>query len=166
MSDRGELLRELDDARALLLAAIDGLTKSDFARPVDEGRWTVEDLLNHVAAWDEAATAAVRDLAAGAPPSMREVADVDAWNERAVAARRGRPPADTLAALHAARGALRAALDAAPADLWGVEPRTGAGGTARNVPGIVRAWARHDAEHAAELRAFRDRATGTGPRAS
>jgi len=163
MNERDGLLREFDDARALLLAAIAGLAEDDFGRPVGEDRWTVEDLLNHVAAWDEVATATVRDLAAGAPPSMREIADVDAWNERAVAPRRGRAPAETLAALHAARDAFRAALEAVPAALWAAEPRTGTGGETRNIPGIARAWARHDAAHGAELRVFRDRAPGGGP---
>ena len=68
MSDRDRMLRESDEARALLLAAVEVLGEAEFGRPVAEGRWTVEDVLNHVAAWDEAATAAVRDLAAGAAP--------------------------------------------------------------------------------------------------
>jgi len=164
MGERDELLRGFDDARALLSAAVEGLADDDFGRPVGEGRWTVEDVINHVAAWDQAATAAVRALVAGAPPAMRPVEDVDAWNEGAVAPHRGRRPPETLAALHAARDAFRAVVDAAPAELWAVEPRTGANGEARNLPGIVRAWAGHDAAHAAELRAVRDH--GAEPRAS
>ena len=166
MSDRDRLLRDLDDARALLIAATDGLPEADFGQPMTERGWTPEDLLNHVTAWDEVATAAVRDLAAGAPPSMREVTDVDRWNETAVAPLRGRALEDTLAALNAARAAFRAALEAVPTPLWAEEPRTGSEGEARNVPGIVRAWTRHDAEHAADLRVFRDRASGSGPQSS
>ena len=163
MNERDRLLRELDDARALLLAATDGLPDADFGRPMADGAWTPEDLLNHVTAWDAYATAAVAVLVTGRPTSAPPVENEDAWNEAAVAPLRGRPPTETLAALHAARDAFRAALEAAPATLWTVTPRTGAGGQGRNLPGIVRAWAEHDAEHAAELRAFRDRAAGSGP---
>ncbi len=97
---------------------------------------------------------------------MREMTDVDTWNETAVTSLRGRAPTDTVAALHTARAAFRAALGEVPTPLWAEEPRLGTDGEARNVPGIVRAWARHDAEHAADLRAFRDRAPGSGPQSS
>ena len=166
MADRNALLRELDDARALLLAAVEGLPDAAFAQTVAAGRdWTVADVLNHVAAWDDIAAESVIDLAAGRPPRSW-VDDVDDWNARAVEDRRDRTPGEILSDLHRARTAFRAALDAAPEAVWTAAPcPTPTGGTV-DLPDICHVWAHHDSEHAAELRAFRDRDPGAGPQTS
>jgi uncharacterized damage-inducible protein DinB len=150
MDERTRLLREFDDARSRLLAAVEGLSEEDFTRPLGADAWTPEDLLNHIAAWDEYAAAIVRDLTAGRRSNV-SVGDTDEWNARVTATRRGHSLAETLAALQAARAAFHAALGDAPDSLWDI--------LAANVQGR----AEHDTEHANELRALRDRSADHRP---
>lgn len=154
--DRDALLRRLDDARALLLAAIEGVSEADLARPLEEGGWTAQTVLDHIEAWDAFATDAVREVLRGGTPTSP--ADVDVWNAAAVAERRGRSPAATLAALDESRRTLRDGLRAAPEHQWVRNPNP----DLIDLPGLARVWAEHDEEHAAELRAWRDHAT-VGP---
>ncbi len=57
MVDRERLFRDLDDARALLLAALEGMTDEDLGPHLPGHAWTVADLLHHITAWDEVGAA-------------------------------------------------------------------------------------------------------------
>ncbi|MEX2230105.1 MAG: maleylpyruvate isomerase N-terminal domain-containing protein [Dehalococcoidia bacterium] len=74
----------LEDGRAQLLRALDGLTPADAARPLaDAPGWSVADLLTHVSAWDELTARFLRALAAGArdlPVEAVRDGDWAAWN--------------------------------------------------------------------------------------
>ncbi len=164
MVDRERLFRDLNDARALLLAALEGMTDEDLGRHLPGHAWTVADLLHHITAWDEVGEATVKAMETGATLDAF-VADVDAWNEQIVAARHGQDPGTTLTDLHAARERLRATLAAVPSSLWD-QTRTAPGGQPVSLPGICATWTRHDIEHAAELRVVRDRDPAGGPQTS
>ena len=164
MDDRETLLRDLDDARALLLASLEGMTGAEVDHPLPDQPWTVADLLHHITAWDEVGAATVAAMERGSRLDMY-VEDVDDWNDRAVASRRGNPPETTLNRLHEARDDLRSALVKAPPALW-EQTSPAPSGRPVSLPGICRTWSRHDAEHAAELRAVRDRDPGGGPQTS
>ncbi len=164
MVNQQTLLRELDDARALLLAAMEGIPEADWADPLPGQAWTVADLLHHITAWDEVGAATVEAMTTGSSLEMF-VDDVVAWNDQAVTARRDTSPGTTLADLHEARERLRSALQKAPSELW-KETRVSPQGHPVSLPGICGTWTRHDIEHAAELRAVRDRDPGGGPQTS
>lgn len=164
MADRQMLLRDLDDARALLLSAIEGMTEEDLTRSLPDDRWTVADLLHHIAAWDDIGAATVEAMKTGSALDAY-VEDVDAWNENVVSARQGKPLEKTLVDLHAARERLRSALNAAPPSLWN-ETHSGPSGQPVSLPQICATWTRHDSEHAAELRVMRDRDPAAGPQTS
>ena len=164
MADRQTLLRNLDDARALLLSAIAGMTGEDLTRSLPGSSWTVADLLHHIAAWDDVGAATVDAMKTGSALDAY-VEDVDGLNENVVSARRGNAPEKTFADLHAARERLRSALNAASPSLW-EETRSAPSGQPVSLPQICETWTRHDREHAAELRVVRDRDPAAGPQTS
>ncbi len=164
MADRHSLLRELDDARAMLLAAMEGIPEADWAGPLPGCSWTVADVLHHITAWDEVGAATVEAMVSGASVDMY-VDDVDAWNDQVVSTRKGNSPETTLSDLHQARERLRSALLTAPPPLW-EQTHLSPQDHPISIPGICRTWINHDTEHAAELRAVRDRDPGSGPQTS
>ena len=114
-SSRGDeaarVVAELDAAFAELRATVAGL--EDAAKTaVMQGRWSVKDILAHMAGWHREMTPALDRLARGerAVPGGTNYSDLDAWNARFVEARRGMPPAQVEAELEESFAAFRAAL--------------------------------------------------------
>jgi hypothetical protein len=109
-------------------------------------------LLGHIADWEWVGVDGLRDMAAGRPPQVEHIADIEAWNQAHYQTRRGQPWDDVWADLHAAREALVEVLEGdgmAQADLarsfrfpWGTE------GTAYQ---WVSVYLTHDREHARDL---------------
>lgn len=144
--------------RAALTAAREELLTAAALIPPEErtsrrvcGEWTLKDVLGHIADWEWLGVEGLRHMAAGKPPQVEHVEDVDAWNQAHAEARRGQPWDEVWADFHAARRALLAVLEEVnPASMgqqfpapWG-EPCT------------PYAWAyiyvAHDREHAIDLR--------------
>jgi len=74
--------------RAALAAAREELlTAAALVPPADRstrlvcGRWTLKDVLGHVADWEAFGTEGLRLMAAGQPPLVEAVTDIDAWNQ-------------------------------------------------------------------------------------
>ncbi len=153
MREPAQVRRGLDRARERLDVAVARLRDEDYGRSVGADDWTVRDVLNHVAAWDEVAATTVRELAAGIPPT-RYIQDVDAFNAQAVAAGRGRSPAECRAAVAAARRSFLAELDRASPEAWTREMTESEGRARVSIPIVCNVWTRHDEEHAAELEAL------------
>ena len=154
--NRVALLDALDDARARLLLALDGCAGRLDAALSRDG-WTVADVLRHITAWDEAATAGIVALREERPPDVY-ADDIDQWNSNAVAHRAGRTGDALVEDLHRARRELRDALDQAPDRLWGAPPVPAPNGEPVTIEGIVEVWLDHDHEHAAELESLARRA--------
>ena len=145
------LLATLAAARQELLAAAALVPDRDRAsRPVC-GTWTLKDVLGHVADWEWVGVEGLRQMAAGQPPEVGNIADIDAWNQTHYETRRDQPWADVWADLHAAREAMVEVPEGmGQADLsqsfkfpWGPE------GTAYRWLSVYLA---HDREHAHDLR--------------
>jgi uncharacterized damage-inducible protein DinB/predicted RNase H-like HicB family nuclease len=147
---KAALLAALAAARADLLAAALAPPEARASRPVC-GHWTLKDVLGHVADWEWIGVEGLRQMAAGRPPQVEHVADLDAWNQAHYEARREQPWEDIWADLHAARTALLETLERiSQADLarsfalpWGPE------GTAYQ---WVSVYISHDREHVRDLR--------------
>ena len=142
-AQRQIVLDDLEAAWNEFLAALGAIPERDQEQPGVVGTWSVEDLIGHIAAWDRASIGAC--LAAAPPLSDDAIAGFNARAEeygamRSLAAQR--------AELAAAHGALVAALREAAA-------------RGEAVPGTCacghHAIADHYREHAADLRAWRDR---------
>lgn len=115
------------------------------------GVWTLQDVLGHIADWENYAVAGLRDMAAGRQPAVPLVADEEAWNQEHAAARRGQTWETVWADFQDARAQLMDLLARmSPADLE------------RPFPGIWEAETRpytwflvaleHDGEHAHDIR--------------
>jgi uncharacterized damage-inducible protein DinB/predicted RNase H-like HicB family nuclease len=115
------------------------------------GEWTLKDVLGHIADWEWLGVEGLRHMAAGQPPQVEPVEDVDAWNRAHAEARREQPWDEVWADFHAARRALLAVLEGIDqADM----------GRLFSTPWVDQctpyAWAfihlAHDREHAEDLR--------------
>lgn len=106
-ADADELRDRVETAWRQLLSALDGLPEDRLAEPGVTGKWSLKDLMGHVAFWDEHALAEVEHSLAGQP---RQDNDWQAMNDADYLARRERSVAAQRAAMEQAHAALRERL--------------------------------------------------------
>lgn len=152
--DRKAAIRaDLAGARQVFLDAVTTLRPADYGRSAGhESDWTVKDLLGHVAYAEGSMLplieAPLKGQARHVPPDF----DLARWNEGRVRRAREQTVEELLARLEESRTRALALLDGlSDADLdrptsHPIAPET-------DVAGIFRIIARHEREHAAELRA-------------
>lgn len=145
------LVTALHAARDELLTAVNLVPAEErSSRPVC-GEWTSKDVVGHQADWEQLGVVGLRDMAAGRPPDIASIPDVDAWNARHVAARRDQTWQNCWSDLRETREDLLRVIERTPQDTldrsylfpWGPES------TAYR---WVRVFAKHDREHALDLR--------------
>lgn len=76
MATRESLLAELRGYRAALLATIDEATPAEM-QFAPEGRWSIQDLIGHLAAWQQEAMLRLRQMARGEKPTGTGTTDLD-----------------------------------------------------------------------------------------
>jgi uncharacterized damage-inducible protein DinB len=81
MKTKREILQELEQARADLLASIKDLSPDAMRRPGAVGIWSVKDALAHVAAWEAELVTALNQIENGQVPGILDIEDIDEWNE-------------------------------------------------------------------------------------
>jgi uncharacterized damage-inducible protein DinB len=146
---RESLARE----RGKLLAALEGLSEEEMARPGAVGRWSVRDVLAHLLAWEEEAVTRLDLLAAERPQDFARIVDeeeLEAWNARAHQRYAGLALAEVMRRLRDVQGRILAALDSLSEERLGTD--------AGPVP--VRNWLpectyAHEQEHCADILAWR-----------
>jgi hypothetical protein len=74
------------------------------------GEWTLQDALGHIADWEALGAIGLAHMAAGRPPCVERVDDIDAWNAAHVDARHGQTWDQVWDDLCVARQALTEAL--------------------------------------------------------
>lgn len=145
------LLRELDATRAEFLEALGDVDADLVTTPGVVEDWSVRDLVVHVTAWCEHASAAL-DLAVegrGAEFGYSS-ADTDAMNERIAAEAQGIAPSAALVREEAAFAAFRERVAALDPGLLGLEL-----GNGDTVEAVIRYdGPDHYAEHTEHLRAW------------
>ena len=97
--------------REELLAAAALVPPADRSTRLVCGRWTLKDVLGHVADWEAFGAEGLRLMAVGQPPLIEPVTDIDAWNEVHAAARAAQPWEQVWGDFRAARRALVEALE-------------------------------------------------------
>jgi uncharacterized damage-inducible protein DinB len=78
-----QLIKEVRDARAAFMAAIEGLTDTEMMQPGAAGIWSVKDIMAHLVAWEaELVTALSRKLSKKYKdaPNIVRIEEVDEWN--------------------------------------------------------------------------------------
>jgi hypothetical protein len=145
------LVAELDAARDAFLEALGLVDAVLVTAPGVVGEWSVRDLVVHVAAWCDHATAAL-DLARDGrgPEFAYSTGDTDAMNERIAAEARKVDPAEALRREASAFAAFRERVAGLPDDLLAL--RLGNGDTVEEV--IRYDGPDHYAEHTEHLRAW------------
>jgi DinB family protein len=158
--DQRALLAIVEDSWRRLDAAVAGMDDAALSEPGVVGEWSVKDLLGHVATWDQRAIEHIERWLRGEPPALTGVS-TDDFNAREAARRHGWTPTQVRADAAETRQRLRAALasigDAEWATVITVDGRRRPagewiGGTLSGDEGP----GSHAAEHAAEIRAWRD----------
>ncbi|OGL02532.1 MAG: hypothetical protein A3D33_10495 [Candidatus Rokubacteria bacterium RIFCSPHIGHO2_02_FULL_73_26] len=148
METKDDLLGRAARELRALHDALRGLNEADTTR-VWLGAWSVRDIVAHISGWHREMTPVLERLARGERPIPEGVSydDVDGWNARFVAARRGASVADALLELDRSHEDFMRAAAAVPAE--------------RYVPGRT-AWkivdlnsAHHYREHGDQIRAWR-----------
>ncbi len=105
------LLAALAAARDELLATIALVSAGERESRLVCGRWTLKDVLGHVADWEWLGVDGLRQMAAGQAPQVEQVEDLDAWNRAHVETRRHQPWEAAWDELHAVRRALLEVLE-------------------------------------------------------
>jgi len=117
LTDRNQLLLELDTARACVMEAIAGLTEEQMSeRELDD--WSVKDHLTHLTLWHEMRFFEISRIARGGAAGfpVTDEAGVEHINQQFAVNRRSLPMAQVLADLDFVREMVRQAVTASPED--------------------------------------------------
>lgn len=150
---KGDLMAQMLVERDKLVLAVAGLSAEDAQRTAI-GEWSVKDTVAHIAAWDTEAAKRLELIASGRESEIVDYgeAEIDEWNARAVAQRRDARWDEVLAELYEARDRLLEALRSLP------DERVAATDSRFPVAEWLTQWTReHDAQHASEILAWRNR---------
>ena len=144
-----QLIAEVNQARAELLAAIDRFSEEQMTAPALDG-WTAKDHLAHIAAWDELRFYEISRVARGDRGAFTDITgqQVEAFNSWTFGLRRDWPLAQVMRELGYARSRVLQAIAACP-DSHLPEAAEGRG--------RIRRAAGHDREHAGYISEWRQR---------
>jgi uncharacterized damage-inducible protein DinB len=152
---RNEQSGVLVEARCRLLGAIRHLSDADLTRPGYVDKWSIQELLGHIAAWDREMMLAVESWLTGTV-SAQTCPDVDAFNARVIEQIRDQSLGETL----------RSMMDAHVHLLAVVRRAHGRGGDfllpwgeRGDLSRAAADMAAHDDEHADEILAWRRRSS-------
>jgi hypothetical protein len=148
MSDKDALLTQAAHELQALHEALEGLNEDEMSHPW-LGTWSAKDIVAHLSGWQREMAPALERIARGEKPFADGVSydDVDGWNARFVAARRGTSAADLLLELDKTHEHLLNVASAVPDD------RFQRGRTAWKL--VDQTSAEHYREHAEQIRAWR-----------
>jgi hypothetical protein len=145
LTDRNQLLLEIDTARTRVMEAIAGLTDEQMSQ-LELDSWCVKDHLTHLTLWHEMRFFEISRIAGGGHAGFPESdeAGIENINQQFVANRRSLPVAQVLADLDFAREMVRQVIAAAPDDrldlrLYEELGPTGAGHDTDHA-GIIESW--------------------------
>ncbi len=162
--NKHDLLINLAVERARLFHELLGVSAGDLESAHVCDDWAPRDVLAHIIAWERYVYDVVRYLRARQPvPPSPETSDEDAYNARAVAVWRTKPLPDLLDTLAIAHRQLTVAVAGCSQAQLDSGSSSGAGG--ENIVSQVMSIVQHDAEHTAQIRAWRKSHPGqVGPK--
>ncbi len=149
MTPKEELLNQAAREYKAFHESLQGLNEEDL-NEVWLGTWSVKDIVAHMSGWHRELGPALERLARGERPIPEGVSyeDVDAWNAKFTAARRGVEAADLLLELDRSHEYFMRLADAIP------EARFQPGKTAYKILDLNSAH--HYMEHREQIRAWRE----------
>jgi len=155
--DRSTLLLRMQEAHAELEAVLAAVEPARLTEPGVTGDWSVRDLLTHLTFWEQR-TLGRLGLSAAEQPAPLDENEMHRLNAESVVAGRGRTPAEALAVHRQSHAELLASVSALGDDELNDTARFGRAGHPvwKYIAGDSY---EHYEEHAAEIRAWLDRAT-------
>jgi hypothetical protein len=78
---KSDVVEDLKNARADFLSALEGLTPEQMMRPGVVGFWSIKDILSHLVAWESEVVTALNQAQNKKMPSILKIEDIDEWNE-------------------------------------------------------------------------------------
>jgi uncharacterized damage-inducible protein DinB/predicted RNase H-like HicB family nuclease len=161
---RRHLLARLAAERAGLMQQLLGLDYHSLTEIAVTGGWSVKDVLAHIAAWDRWEQRIMRAMQLEEVVDLSAVHDVDSTNQSVVAQWRGQAFDDVLEEAEVARAEWTQWLGGLAEEEFFRGRRYG--GWDWSFPGCMEVQWRHDADHAAQIAAWRaDDVPVSGPAA-
>jgi len=142
-----ELIRQLDEARAELEAALAGIdAETEIYSP-----WKMKELLAHLSGWDEATISSLETHVGGGEPLTPAARGIDFYNAGSVAAREALSSEQVAKELNVTRDRLKAIILDMPPDKF-EQPLVFAWGPRGSVAKLVAVFVHHERAHAKEIR--------------
>jgi uncharacterized protein (TIGR03083 family) len=155
---RDEAILELRAARKELQETIQGMSEEDFLRPKAIDKWTLKDLIAHIASWDEEMVRVLQAFSMQAEPSFTYlISDRNgfaAWNEDQIDQRRERSTYEILSEFEGARRDLIQVIEGLTDPVLNRSKLTSWGKTATGFE-LIQTQRDHDREHAQQIRSYR-----------
>lgn len=155
MDERTRLIQQLDQAHAEMRAVLADIDPRVQVYP----GWTIQQVLAHLAGWDEAVTVSLHAHAVGNEPATPAVRGIDFYNAQSVATREALRYDQVVAEWELAHDQLKAALNELPLAKF-QEPLLFPWGASGSVARLVAIFEEHEREHAEEIRRLMAQAAG------
>ena len=150
MSDRKTaLLKELDDARAVLNAALDGIADDAEIYP----GWTKREFIAHIGGWEAMCYEAFRDFRAGEARRSYPYNDADSANDYLVAVRQNMPLIDVTVEYEINRWVVKQFLKDIPVEEY--DQPVSFAWYQDTVEQFIHDTIQHELNHAADIRALK-----------
>lgn len=140
------LIHRLEEARASLQSLLPQVNPNLPIYPT----WTLKQLLDHLAGWDETLVMTLQAHQKGIRPTAISATTLEAYNAELIAQRASLSLEQSQEAFHTTRAVLKEALLALSEEKL-VEPMHLPWGEEATLSQVVELWARHEEEHTADL---------------
>ncbi len=140
------LIQRLDEARTGLESVLPRLDPVKQIYP----NWTLKQMLDHIAGWDDAVVASLRAHVDGKSPGTPADRGIDYYNAQTVSTRESLPFDLSRHEFQASRQILKQAIQTMPEEKL-TEPLIVPWGGRRTVSEIIEIFAKHEEEHTADI---------------
>jgi hypothetical protein len=148
-------MNSLIEARAALLAAVEGLSETEMTTLPVAGPWTIREILAHIGGWAVWDLDTIKRILAGENLDLSVIQDVDSFNAQLVADRSGWSLEQIFAEMESAQTAMQELLDNLSDDeLFGPGPFQGP--YWNNLAELLQIAWEHEEEHVAQILAWRE----------
>ncbi len=155
---RDEAILKLRAARRDLFDALAGVSDEELIRPNAVAKWSIRDLLGHIAAWDEESLRIIQAFSMQATPlysySISDRNDFATWNAEQVQLRQGRTLEQIRLEMENARRDLIQVIEGLTDQVL-IRPKVTPWGKMKTGLEVLHDTAEHDLEHARDIRSWR-----------
>ena len=150
-----EALARLTQSRQVLHQAIQGLSEEEMTQVQVEGEWTIQDVMGHIASWEETLLEPLRRYANGDPFGVEVIKDYLAWNDEQAARKQNVPLNEILDELAAVRQELVSAASRLSDEQW-AQPELFPWGEKGTMAQALSGLASHEMEHVHTIQQWRE----------